>query len=121
MDFNTHYPADKTLAELCTFVRVDTATNRDRTGRELWINLPHQMGFPLYTVVEATPLLVDFINDHMIYKGGNLDAHYYLQAINRADGVMIALKYQQIVGQRMLTLVPLEELHKLLEPHTSAV
>ena len=121
MGFNTHYLEGKSLAELCTFVRVDKTPSRDRTGRELWMNLPHQMGFPLYTVVEATPLLVEFINDYMIYKGGNLDTHYYLQATNRPDGVLITLKYQQIIGQRMLTLVPLEALHQLLEPHTSVV
>ena len=102
------YMAGATLPQLLEFVRYEAEPVRSRRGNELWLSLPHDYGFPLYTTVRATAELKDFVARNSIYGDEHdLDKSHYLEAVFRDDETaLVVLKYQQILGSRWLCIVP---------------
>lgn len=101
----------------------DDLTYADKAGQtpagKLWVSLPVNAGFPLYGSVEPTPALKGLIAQ-MIYgdrPGACLDKHYYLDIIWRGETeALVMIKYQQILGQRYVAIVPRQLVIDFFQP-----
>lgn len=84
--------------------------NKERGARGLWISLPVGCVVKGGTA-EAKDILADFIMENLVYgdeAGQSLDKFYYVQVVQRDDIAVIHIKYQQILGTRLIGMVPWE-------------
>lgn len=102
------YMPDATLPQLFEFVRCEADPVRRGHGAELWLRLPQDHNFPLYTTVRATPRLAEFIAGNSIYGSErDLDRSHFFEIIFRDDDTaLVVMQYQQILGSRWLCVVP---------------
>jgi hypothetical protein len=117
------YLPNATLPALVELERFEPkAGGQCRRGPELWLRLPGGQEFPMYTTVSATPLLEEFIRANSIYGGdAHLDRNHYLEVIFREDGTaLVAMKYQQILGGRWLTVVPQAQVREFMHQGMAA-
>lgn len=106
----TPHFSDVKLTDLFNLVRFEKQAQTQRTEGQLWLCLP--LGLPMYTTVAVTDKLGEWIAEHMIRDGGNLDRNYHLevQLYDRADSAHVFIKYQDILGSQLLCDVPRTQL-----------
>ncbi|CAN7378266.1 methyltransferase [Variovorax sp. LjRoot178] len=79
-----------------------------RTKSQMWLSLPNNGKWRqgAFGDIEATPDLMNLLGRETIYQvvgNDTADRHYYVELIERADGVHdLYLKYQHIIGSRLL-------------------
>lgn len=103
------------------FTGLDVAAKAGQTpGGKLWVALPHNSGFPLYSHVKPTQKLIDFIAEKMIYGYPyECPGDFYYVQINWMEGTdeaLVSLKYQRILGYRALCRVPRQLVHDFFDP-----
>lgn len=83
-------------------------TGAVRTKSQMWLSLPNNGKWRqgAFGDIDATPDLMSLLGRETIYQvvgNDTADRHYYLELIERADGVHdLYLKYQHIIGSRLL-------------------
>lgn len=81
--------------------------NGRRHSLQMWANVVNSPELQKGDVV-ARPATVEFIKENSIYGVTGLDSHHYVQINRCADEglAFITLKFQQILGSRLLAIVP---------------
>lgn len=112
----TPHFSDVKLTDLFNLVRFEKQAQTQRTEGQLWLCLPR--GLPMYTTVAVTDKLGEWIAENMIRDGGNLDRNYHLevQFYDRDHVAHVSIKYQDILGSRLLCVVPQTELMDFIAP-----
>lgn len=110
-----HFP-DVKLTDLFNLVRFEKQAQTQRTEGQLWLCLP--LGLPMYTTVAVTDKLGEWIAENMIRDGGNLDRNYHLevQFYDRDHVAHVFIKYQDILGSKLLCVVPQTEIMDFIAP-----
>lgn len=114
-----HFP-DVKLTDLFNLVRFEKQAWTQRAEGQLWLCLP--LGLPMYATVAVTDKLGEWIAENMIRDGGNLDHNYHLevQFYDRDHVADVFIKYQDILGSRLLCVVPQTELMDFIAPPVPA-
>lgn len=101
--------SDSQVADLLERVCPSPAkTGAVRTKSQMWLSLPNNGKWRqgAFGDIEATPDLMNLLGRETIYQvvgNDTADRHYYVELIERADGVHdLYLKYQHIIGSRLL-------------------
>lgn len=112
----TPHFSDVKLTDLFNLVRFEKQAQTQRTEGQLWLCLP--LGLPMYATVAVTDKLGEWIAENMIRDGGNLDRNYHLevQFYDRDHVAHVFIKYQDILGSRLLCVVPQTELMDFIAP-----
>lgn len=100
-------------SDLNDFINPGTVKDRVNSQRQgcLWISLQGDLSgaASVGRTAEVAPSLASYIRERSIYGTPDLsdfDRNHYLALIGQGETVLVVLKFQRIIGQRILGRVP---------------